>query len=135
MLLPAEIESRWLIPATRSIIARELSIKYDFSQEDIASVLGITQAAVSYYISGNRGCDSTIRKLRSNQNVMRFVNDIVKELNRNHSFTPYCMSKYIEMFNYIKHSLFICKIHRSVEDGIDEALCRTCEGHLLSKSC
>ncbi|MEM2760536.1 MAG: helix-turn-helix domain-containing protein [Nitrososphaerales archaeon] len=62
MLLPSEIETRFLIPAGRSLIARELIKKYNFSQENVASLLGITQAAVSNYISGNRGNDSIIRK-------------------------------------------------------------------------
>jgi hypothetical protein len=132
MLLPSEIESQWLIPATRSIIARELVTKYNFSQEDVAAILGITQAAVSNYISGNRGDNKIIRKLRSNYRVMEFVNDITENLSTNYSFTPYCMVKYIELFNYVKHSLFICEIHHSIEDQIDDSLCEVCERSLIN---
>lgn len=132
MLLPSEIESQWLIPATRSIIARELVTKYNFSQEDVAAILGITQAAVSNYISGNRGDNKIIRKLRSNYRVMEFVNDITENLSTNYSFTPYCMAKYIELFNYVKHSLFICEVHHSIEDQIDDSLCEVCERSLIN---
>ena len=132
MLLPSEIESQWLIPAIRSIIAIELVKKHNFSQENVAAILGITQAAVSNYISGNRGDNKIIRKLRSNYKVMEFVNDITENLSTNYSFTPYCMVKYIELFNYVKHSLFICKIHHYIEDQIDDSLCEICESSLLN---
>ena len=134
MLLPAEIESQWLIPAARSIIARELVKKYNFSQEDVAAILGITQPAVSNYVSGNRGNNRIIRKLRRDDKIMQFVYDITDSLSKNYAFTPYCMSKYIEMFNYAKSSLLICKIHHAIEDSIDEELCSTCERFLLNNT-
>ncbi len=132
MLLPSEIESHWLIPATRSIIARELVTRYNFSQDDVAAKLGITQATVSNYLCGNRGNDQIIRKLRSDDKIMEFVHDIAENLSKNYSFTPYSMAKYLELFNYVKRCLLICKIHRSVEDQIDDSLCKTCERFLLN---
>ncbi len=131
MLLPSEIESKWMIPAVRSIIAQQLVKRYEFSQTDVAQVLGVTQAAIYHYMNGSRGNNSVVRKLKRNRQIMLMIDDITKNLNDNQHFTPYCMSKYIELFNYARRSLFICKIHKSFQKDIDNQLCKTCESFIL----
>ena len=42
----------------RSIITRELLEKYNFSQKEVAEVLGVTQPAVSQYKRSCRGSDA-----------------------------------------------------------------------------
>lgn len=51
MLLPCEVAIKYFIPAVRSSVTKELSKKYNLTQVDIASKLGITQAAVSKYLA------------------------------------------------------------------------------------
>ena len=51
MLLPAEIESKTLIPALRAIIAKSLAEKHQVREEIISKMLGVTQAAISNYLS------------------------------------------------------------------------------------
>jgi hypothetical protein len=132
VLLPSEIETRWVIPAARSIIARELVRNYGFTQEDVAETLGITQASVSNYMSGNRADDHIVKRLQEDQNVRKLVREITLNLSRTSSFTPYCMSKYIELFNYVRRSLLICSIHRGIGDEIEDSLCKMCERFLLT---
>ena len=131
MLLPSEIESQWMIPAVRRIIAQQLIKNYKFSQTDAAKLLGVTQSAINNYISGSRGKNAIVKKLKHDKQIMSMVNDIAENLNNNHQFTPRCMSKYIELFNYARRSLFICGIHRSLENDIDDQLCKTCEKFIL----
>lgn len=131
VLLPSEIESQWIIPAVRSILAQQLIKNYKFSQSDVAKLLGVTQPAINNYISGSRAKNEIIKKLKRDKQIMLMVNDIAKSLNRNHQFTPRCMSKYIELFNYARRSLLICGIHRGLERDIDDKLCKTCEKFIL----
>ena len=63
MLLPAEIESKSLIPALRAIIAKDLAKKYNIREDKISQMLGVTQAAISNYIRGIRGNPELIKKL------------------------------------------------------------------------
>ena len=63
MLLPSEIEAKSLIPAIRSILAKKLVEEKNFREEEVAKVLGITQAAVSNYIRGTRGDSDLISKV------------------------------------------------------------------------
>ena len=46
MLLPAEIESKSLIPALRAILAKDLAKKHNIREDEISKMLGVTQAAV-----------------------------------------------------------------------------------------
>lgn len=52
MMMPCESIVKFLLPAIRAGVAKELYNKYDFNQVEIARKLGITQAAVSKYIAG-----------------------------------------------------------------------------------
>ena len=53
MLLPAEIESKTLIPALRAILAKKLAEDHNIREDEISKMLGVTQAAVSNYIKSS----------------------------------------------------------------------------------
>ncbi|MEM4400750.1 MAG: helix-turn-helix domain-containing protein, partial [Candidatus Nitrosocaldus sp.] len=93
MLLPSEIESRSLIPAIRAIISRRLVNEYNMKEEDVARLLGITQAAVSNYIRGTRGDAELAKRLMSEPSVVRRIDEISKELAMNKAFMPSTMAK------------------------------------------
>jgi len=44
-----------VIPVLRAHIAKELVEKYGFTQSKAASILGVSQASISYYLSMKRG--------------------------------------------------------------------------------
>jgi predicted transcriptional regulator len=74
MLIPCEIAIKYFLPATRASIAKVLARDYKFSQNQIAFSLGITQAAVSKYLSGKYS--NKIKKLEG----MKFVRKISFDL-------------------------------------------------------
>lgn len=131
MLLPSEIESKSLIPAVRAIIAKKLSSEHSLKEDDIAKILGVTQAAVSNYVRGTRGDTQLVEKLRGVPEVMRMIDDITKDVVSHNTFGASSMAKYIELFNYIRQSLLICDVHHALEKKIDEGVCKTCESNLL----
>jgi predicted transcriptional regulator len=45
---------RYLLPAFRSIISKQLLTKHKLTQGQVASKLGVTQAAVSHYMNSKR---------------------------------------------------------------------------------
>jgi uncharacterized protein len=49
-----EIIGKYVLPIFRSMLAKELVKKYNFSQTEAAKKLGTTQAAVSQYLSSRR---------------------------------------------------------------------------------
>ncbi|HEU4605329.1 MAG TPA: helix-turn-helix domain-containing protein [Nitrososphaera sp.] len=131
MLLPSEIEAKSLIPAVRAILAKKLIREYSLKEEDVARVLGITQAAVSNYVRGTRGDVELISKLVSVTEVMRMIDDIARDLSTNKAYTPSTLAKFIGLTNYMRYTLLICDVHHSIESNIDEQVCEQCRGTLV----
>lgn len=131
MLLPAEIESKSLIPALRAILAKKLAEDHNIREEEISKMLGVTQAAISNYIRGTRGDPALITKLLSEPQVLNLINELTENLSSDMAYTPSSLSKFIGLCNYIKSSLLICEIHHNLESNIDEKVCKECENMLL----
>ena len=127
MLLPAEIESKTLIPALRAILAKKLAEEHNIREDEISKMLGVTQAAVSNYIRGTRGDPSLIMsrpwcslQLLAEEQVAIMIDELSDSLSSDMAYTPSSLSKFIGLCNYIKSSLFICEIHHNLESNIDE---------------
>ena len=131
MLLPAEIESKTLIPALRAILAKKLAEDHNIREDEISKMLGVTQAAISNYIRGTRGDPSLIAKLLAEKQVSTLINELTDSLSSDMAYTPSSLSKFIGLCNYIKSSLLICEIHHNLESNIDEKVCKECENMLL----
>jgi len=131
MLLPAEIESKTLIPALRAILAKKLAEEHNVREDEISKMLGVTQAAVSNYIRGTRGDPSLIAKLLAEEQVAIMINELCDSLSSDMAYTPSSLSKFIGLCNFIKSSLLICEIHHNLESNIDEQVCKECENMLL----
>ena len=131
MLLPAEIESKTLIPALRAILAKKLAETHKIREDEISKMLGVTQAAVSNYIRGTRGDPQLIQKLGREEQVAKMLDELSENLASDMAYTPSSLSKFIGLCNYIKSSLLICDIHHNLESDIDEKICKECENMLL----
>jgi predicted transcriptional regulator len=131
LLLPSEIEAKSLIPAIRSILAQKLTKEYLLKEDDVAKVLGVTQAAVSNYVRGIRGDTQLVAKLESVDEIMRMVEDIARDLAANKTYSPSTMAKFVQLCNYMRYTLIICDVHHSMESNIDEKICEQCEMILL----
>ena len=131
LLLPAEIESKTLIPALRAILAKKLAEDHNIREDEISKMLGVTQAAISNYIRGTRGDPSLIAKLLAEEQVATMIDELSENLSSDMAYTPSSLSKFIGLCNYIKSSLLICEIHHNLESDIDEQICKECENMLL----
>ena len=113
MLLPAEIESKTLIPALRAILAKNLAENHNVREDEISKMLGVTQAAISNYIRGTRGDPELIKKLTAEKQVSEMINEISSDLASDMAYSPSSLSKFIGLCNYIKTSLLICLLYTS----------------------
>ena len=127
MLLPAEIESKLLIPAVRAILSKELVVEKGLKEDEVARMLGITQAAVSNYLRGTRGDNEIISNLTSLSEIMSMIKEISADLSTNKAYTAKTLSKFIALCNYMRYSLIICDAHHSLERNIDEKVCEQCK--------
>lgn len=55
MYMACEVVARYILPIFRSLVAKDLIEKYNFTQVEAAEKLGTTQAAISQYLHSKRG--------------------------------------------------------------------------------
>ena len=79
---PCEEIVQEFLPTFRSLIAKELIDKYDFSQVEVAEKLGTTQAAVSQYLSSKRGQINPL-KVKSMTKVKAAASEVAKDVAEN----------------------------------------------------
>ncbi len=55
MLLPCEVGIKTVLPAIRALMARAIIEKHGMKEKQVAEILGLSQSAVSRYITKGRG--------------------------------------------------------------------------------
>ncbi|NVM28710.1 MAG: transcriptional regulator [Candidatus Helarchaeota archaeon] len=78
MKTPCEINVKLIIPAVRAVIVQELHEKYGKNQNEIASLLGLTQPSVSHYLRGERGARGL--EIVREQPAFKSVQDLIEKL-------------------------------------------------------
>jgi len=76
MSVLCEVMAKQIIPAVRVKVTKKLYKDHNFNQEEIAEKLGITQAAISKYLSGKYTED--IKKLEKDRIVEKISDDVVR---------------------------------------------------------
>jgi predicted transcriptional regulator len=123
MLLPSEIEARWLLPVLRALIVRRLLNEYHMTQEKVARLLGITQASVSNYVRAvrARGLKPEVVSL-----LARYANDVADLAYRTQDAQS--VAKAIqEALNRIRRDRVLCEVHLLLEPGFDVENCELCQ--------
>lgn len=90
MLLPCEQVVKELLPALRASTAVELSKKHHLSQNQIAKELGITQAAVSKYLSGST--QKKVKQLSHDPRIAHMAHELAADIAVKHIDRPQLIS-------------------------------------------
>ena len=124
-VMPQEIEVRYILPAIRRELARIFVQEHKLSQKEAASILGLTEAAVSQYHHSKRATEVV------------FSNEVVEEIRASAKRLLESKSKRVligEMYRIsnlttVKHIL--CDIHRSQSKDLEN--CNVCFDNELIK--
>jgi predicted transcriptional regulator len=97
---------RYVLPAIRSIVAKDLIENHGFTQVAAAKKLGTTQAAISHYLYSKRG-EKRIGELRRNEAVMATVDEVTSGITEERYDSIHVVSKLCKL----------CEALRSVDDS------------------
>jgi predicted transcriptional regulator len=89
---PCEQVVRYVLPAIRSIVAKDLIENHGFTQVAAAKKLGTTQAAISHYLYSKRG-EKWVGELRRNEAVMATVNEVTSGITEERYDSIHVVSK------------------------------------------
>ncbi|UCH71178.1 MAG: hypothetical protein JSV29_04215 [Candidatus Bathyarchaeota archaeon] len=123
MLLPCEVAVRSLVPAIRSAISRELTQTYGLRQKDVASLLGVTQTAVSKYTRHVRG---TVLKIEEVEEVQPMIKEIVVSLANGHMSKYELVAKFCVACEIIRRNGLMCELCKLSDPSIDIKECFVC---------
>jgi len=118
---PCELVVRYVLPAFRSLVAKELIEKYDFSQMSAAEKLGTTQAAISYYLYSKRG-DKRIKQLESIPSIQSAAKDVARGIATKKFSVMDAMLSFCKLCVVLRNRDVICDFHKdfiSVPDACD----------------
>jgi len=108
---PCEPVVKLVLPAFRSLVAKELIDKYHFSQVAAAKKLGTTQAAISHYLYSKRGA-KRMKELEANASVLSVANQVASGI-ATQSLSPLdAMLKFCELCKASRTKDLICNMHK-----------------------
>ena len=116
-IMPQEIEVWYLIPALRRELARIFIEEHGLNQKKAAEILGMTNAAISQYLSSKRGNEIKFSKEETDK-IKKIADEMVKN-NKD------VMKKIYQLSVSLRKSKAICDIHKS-HDGSIEKGCDIC---------
>lgn len=123
MLLPCEVAVKSLVPAIRSVIARDLTQSYGLKQKEVANLLGVTQTAVSKYTRHVRG---TVLKIEEVEEVQPMIEEIVVSLANRRMSKYELAAKFCVTCETIRRKGLMCKLCKRSDPTIDIKQCLVC---------
>jgi predicted transcriptional regulator len=123
MLTPSEVAVKSVIPALKRMVAKELVERYGFTQQKAATLLGVSQSAISRYDTRERG---VAIDLESHPDVVENAKEIVEELVRC-NLTGSALAKRIDDLTlYVIRHGYMCDFHSKVDPAISPKDCEVC---------
>jgi len=103
-LLPQEIEVWYIIPAVRKELAKELTKNHNLSYEKTGTILGVSKAAISQYLSNKRA-----NKIKLNSNTKKEVAKSAKIISENPKQAMMEMQRLLKFMKDSHCSCDVCK--------------------------
>lgn len=120
---PCELAVRVIMPSLRALVARELIQGYSLKQQEVASVLGITQSAVSQYMRSARGRTLNLNGIGS---IDRIVKQTAESISRKNASPVYINTMYCQACKLIREARLLCPLHRKFDPDFETEGCTAC---------
>jgi predicted transcriptional regulator len=111
-----------VLPSIRSLLAKELIVNYNLTQEEAAKLLGLTQPAISQYYRESRG--TKVKILENSKKVMRMIRSLGKEIVLKKVDSRKIQQEFCKICKEVRKEKLICKLHKDIYPLI--ATCKEC---------
>ncbi len=108
---PCELIVREIIPAFRTLVAKQLIKKHHFSQIEVAKSLGTTQATISYYLYSKRG-KKGVEQLKSKTLVQSSANEVAQRIANNNFSLIDATLEFCKLCRVLKGEELMCDMHK-----------------------
>jgi len=123
---PCEVVVKDVLPAIRAMLVKELIERHQLSQVEVARKLGITQPAVSQYLSELRG--SGYARLFKRREITRPMRELSNAIARGEVRHSRVIQMYCNICKKMKMKEILCVLHAKSAPYLKEEGCRICLG-------
>jgi uncharacterized protein len=127
LINPYEIISKSALPAFRAMVSKRLTEKYQLTQQQVATRLGVTQASVSNYARKARGM---MLNLEVDPNLTKAADQVAEILASENPDEREALRLITEVCDYIRFNHVMCRLHEDLEPGFKTDGCFACVGGL-----
>lgn len=113
------------MPAIRAILVKDLKEQHELSQTKIADKLGITQPAVSQYLSSVRG-NSEIKEALEKKDIIKHIHDFSDLIASEEISKSKMVEKYCEICDLMGKNEILCILHADDAPHLKDGDCDIC---------
>ena len=108
---PCEVIVLFVLPAFRSMVARSLMEKWNFSQVAVAKKRGTSQASISHYLYSKRG-EKMVKQLEASTSVQPLVDEIAEGIATD-KISPFDATlRFCRLCEVLRSGDLICNYHK-----------------------
>ena len=116
---------KYLLPAIRVLVMKELMEKHSMRKIDASAKMDLTPAAISQYIKGKRG-GIFIDKIEQSEESMEMVSELSEILARNDAPLENVIERLCGICFTIRSEGAVCKLHRRDLPGLEKCNIEMC---------
>ncbi|MEM1538879.1 MAG: hypothetical protein QXW82_01460 [Candidatus Bathyarchaeia archaeon] len=128
---PCVVVVKYLLPAIRVLVTKELIEKYKMRKIDASEKMELTPAAITQYFKGERGA-TLAREIAQSKEAMKMITEFAEILAKDNIPAEEIIEKLCEICTTVRHEKVICKLHQKDLPNLDEDKCNTCQPSIIN---
>ncbi|MGC8939302.1 MAG: transcriptional regulator [Candidatus Bathyarchaeia archaeon] len=125
---PCVVVVKYLLPAIRVMIMKELMEKHGMRKIDVSEKMELTPAAITQYFKGERGA-FVIDKIAHSEKIMKMISKFAETLAKTDLPAEKIIEELCEICTTIRSEGMICDLHTKDLPTLKECKCATCQPH------
>lgn len=125
---PCVIVVKYLLPAIRVLVMKELVEKHSMRKIDASEKMELTPAAITQYFKGERGT-MLVHEISQSEETMKMISKFAEILAKDDASMEDAIEKLCEICANIRTDRIICDLHQKDLPSLKECKCVTCQPH------
>ncbi|MCS7096305.1 MAG: hypothetical protein RMK50_04515 [Nitrososphaerota archaeon] len=124
---PCVVVVKYLLPAIRLLVTKELVEKYNLRKIDASERMELTPAAITQYFKGERGT-IIVQEIAQSRGAMELVSELAELLAKAEEVpADRIIEKVCKICSSIRYEKVICKLHQKDMPSLEECRCPSCQ--------
>jgi len=122
---PCVIVVKYILPAVRVLVMKELIEKYNVRKVDASAKMDLTPAAITQYLKGERGT-MFLNEISQSKETMKEVSELAEALAKDDASLETVIEKLCGICATIRSEELLCRLHEKDMPALKECKCTIC---------